>query len=125
MLLWPRGGSPMCAAVLQHTQPKKKTLCFQSYIKKIKNVKISNPFCSIVDKNHKNTLKTTTDYAVHFNDVATQLAALLILQLSLQIKNKKKKLLNLGNFECVLSKEVCAAFLAAQTFSFAATVISC
>ena len=44
----------VCAAVLQHPQPKKETLCFQSYITKITNVKLSNPFYSIVDKKTKN-----------------------------------------------------------------------
>ena len=69
--------------------------------------------------------KTKTDYAIHFNNEATLLAVQLLSQLSLQIKNKHKKLSSLGNFEYVLSKAVCAAFLAAQTFSFTTTVISC
>ena len=90
---------------------KNKLLSFQIYIKKIKNVKISNPFCSIVDKKTKKT-----DYAIHSNNVATLLAVLLLSQLSLQIKNKHKKLSNLGNFELVLSKASCAGFLVAPTF---------
>ena len=61
-------------------------------------------------------------YAPDSNNVATLLAELLLSQLSLQIKNNHKKLSSLGNFEFVLSKAVYVAFLAAQTFSFTATV---
>ena len=61
--------------------------------------------------------KTKTDYVIHFSNEATLLAVLLLLQLSLQIKNKLKKLSSYGNFEFVLSKAVCAVFLAAQAFS--------
>ena len=73
---------------------KKINFCFQSYIKKTKTLKISKSFCSIVDKKaQKNTKKKKkTDYAMHFNDVATLLAAQLLSQLSLQIKKKQQKL---------------------------------
>ena len=107
----------------------KKTLCFQSYIKK-KMQKFQSYFALLLTKkNTKNTKKAKTNYAIHSNNVATLLAVLpvvlLLLQLFLQIKNKHKKLSSLGNLEFALSKAVNAAFFAAQTFSFTAAVISC
>ena len=65
--------------------------------------------------------KKKTDYAIHLNDVATLLTVLLLLQLSLQIKNKQKKAKSFKawgilNVYRLLSKAVCAAFLVAQTF---------
>ena len=89
-----------------------------------KNVKISNPFCSIVDKKTQIIQKKTkADYAIHFNDVATLLAVLLLPQLSLQIKNKQKKLRACRSLKAYLARQY--VLLSWQhKLSFTTTVIS-
>ena len=85
---------------------KNKLYVLKVILKKIKNAKISNPFCSIVDK--KQHKETKTDYTIFSKNVATLLAVLLLSQHSHQIKNKHKKLLNSWNFKLVLIKAVFA-----------------
>ena len=98
------------------------------YVKsyKCKNFKPNLLYCWQNNKKYtkKNKQKTKANYAIYSNNMATLLAVLLLLQLSHQIKSKRKKPLNSGNFELILSKAVCAAFLAPLTFSFSATIIS-
>ena len=67
--------SSVCAAVLRQPQPKNKPYVFKVILK---SGKISNPFCSIVDKKaQKIQKKSKTDHVNHFNNVATLLLVLL------------------------------------------------
>ena len=75
--------------------------------KKEKHVKILIHFARSLKKKHK---KSNTEYAIHFNNMATLLVVLQFLQLSLWIKNKHKMTFEIGKFRVGIQQGILCCF---------------